>query len=113
MVKKKDHIRALARKYADELEKLGVPVESIILYGSYARGEAGEFSDIDFAVISNRFGQGDGFEFSGILSKAKWPFADELIEAIGLSPEQMDKAPRFSFVEEIKKKGEVIYKKAA
>ena len=113
MVKKEAHLKELAQKYANELERLGVPVESIILYGSYARGEAREYSDIDFAVISKRFGLGDGFEFSGILSMAKWPFADELIEAVGLSPKQIDNAPKYSFIEEIKKHGKVVYKKAA
>lgn len=113
MVKKSAHIKKLARRYADELERLGVPVDSIILYGSYARGEAGEYSDIDFAVISNRFGKGDGIEFSGILSMAKWPFAEELIEAIGLSPAQLTKAPKYSLVESIKQTGKVVYKKAA
>ncbi len=113
MGEKKARIKDIARKYAEELEKLGVPVELIILFGSYARGEAREYSDIDFVVISELFGQEDGLEFSGILSRAKHPLAAELIEAIGLSPKQIKQAPENSFIESIRKTGKVVYKKAA
>lgn len=34
-------------------EKYGDNVEEIILYGSYARGEAGEDSDIDLLIIGD------------------------------------------------------------
>ena len=112
MVKTEQDIIELAYKYARELEKLGVPVEEILLFGSYARGEARTFSDIDLAIVSTRFGKGDGLEFSGILSQARLSI-NEIIEAIGLSPEQIDKAPKYSLIEDIKKTGKVVYKKAA
>ena len=113
MVKEEAYIIELARRYAHELENLGISVKEIILYGSYARGEAKELSDIDFAVVSDRFGKEDCIEFSGILSKAKHPFYKDLIQAIGLSPTELRRALKYSFVEDIKKNGKVVYKKAA
>ena len=52
MVKTRTDLIASIRHYAEELERLGVPVERIILYGSHQRGEAHEDSDIDLAVFS-------------------------------------------------------------
>ena len=43
------------RKYLDELEKHNITVEKIYLYGSYARGNYREFSDIDLALVSKDF----------------------------------------------------------
>lgn len=112
MAKTEQDIKKLAEDYAKELEKLGVPVDKILLFGSYARGEARDLSDIDFAVISERFGKKDGIEFSGVLSRASIPF-DEIIEAIGLSPERLENAPKLSFFEHIRNTSKVVYKKAA
>ncbi len=112
MVKTETEVTELAGEYAKELEKLGIPVNEILLFGSYARGEARSFSDIDFAVLSEKFGKSDGLEFSGILSRARLGF-DAIIETIGTSPEKFYKAPRGSFFEHIRKTGKVVYKKAA
>ena len=37
------------------LELMGIHVNRVILFGSYAKGTASEYSDIDIAVISNDF----------------------------------------------------------
>ena len=37
------------------LEIGGIHIDKIILFGSYARGNANEYSDIDIAVISDDF----------------------------------------------------------
>lgn len=31
------------------------PIKSVYLFGSYAKGNAGEYSDIDLAVVSDKF----------------------------------------------------------
>lgn len=112
MVKTDRDVKKIAALYVRELEKLGVSVDEIRLFGSYARGEARSFSDIDFIVVSSRFGQKDRLELSGVLSRAAFPL-DAIIEAIGISPEKFESAPKGSFYEHIRKTGKVVYKKAA
>ena len=47
----------LVRRYADVV-RVHFPVRKVILYGSYARGTAQEYSDIDVAVLVTRI-EGD------------------------------------------------------
>jgi len=51
----------LANRYIDVLRKNNFPVQEAILFGSYARGNPKEDSDIDLAIISNMF-TGNRFE---------------------------------------------------
>jgi uncharacterized protein len=55
MVKTRREITALTRRYVAALEARGIPVERVILFGSYASGRAHAWSDIDLAVISPQF----------------------------------------------------------
>jgi predicted nucleotidyltransferase len=48
-------ITTLIRRYIAALEARGIPVERVILFGSYASGNPDEWSDIDIAVISPKF----------------------------------------------------------
>ena len=41
--------------YINELRKPGINPERTILYGSYAKGEQKEYSDIDIIIISDDF----------------------------------------------------------
>lgn len=47
----------IVRRYLDILNENGIRAEKAILYGSYARGDAGEYSDIDILVLSEQFDQ--------------------------------------------------------
>ena len=49
------------RRYIAELRKNGIPVQRAMLFGSWARGSAGEESDVDVALISSVF-SGDRFQ---------------------------------------------------
>ena len=55
MAKNIDLVRKLVSQYISQLKNCGISVERAILYGSFAKGYATEFSDIDFAVISKNF----------------------------------------------------------
>ncbi|MFA5866123.1 MAG: nucleotidyltransferase domain-containing protein [Phycisphaerae bacterium] len=110
MAKKRTEIIFAVKRYAAELERLGVPVDQIILYGSYRRGRAGEDSDIDLAVFSEAFGPPKHREFSGVLSEAKWN-TEPMIEAIGFHPLKLQTSSRISFLGEILRTGKIIYRR--
>lgn len=99
------------RDYAAELERRGIPVERVVLFGSHARGEGHPDSDIDLAVFSERFGGADHLEFSGVLSAATWT-TEPLIEAVGYHPAVLRKVPAISFLNEIISTGRVVYRRS-
>lgn len=109
MVETRADLISTVERYAAELERLGVPVERIIVYGSHARHQAGDDSDIDLAVFSEAFGPPDHLEFSGVLSQATWG-TESLIEAIGYHASVLEHVNPISFLHEIVTTGEVVYR---
>ncbi|MDD2716937.1 MAG: nucleotidyltransferase domain-containing protein [Candidatus Wallbacteria bacterium] len=87
------------------LEKL--PAKSIFLYGSYARGEEKEISDIDIAVIVDKI-EGNYLELSADLNGIGRKI-DPRIEPV-LLPDTKDPS---GFLETIIKTGKVFYQRAA
>lgn len=113
MVKTRSEIKKIVARYKDELEKLGIDVTQVILYGSYAGGQPKGYSDIDVAVVSNSFAKLDIFERQEILSRAHHNF-DEPLEPIGLTPKQLKE--KQGFAREIAERGITVFartKKAA
>ena len=49
------------KRFAEAVRKQGVDLKAVILFGSYARGEQREWSDIDVALVADEF-IGVGFE---------------------------------------------------
>jgi uncharacterized protein len=47
----------LIKKYYQELINANIPVEKIILFGSYAKGNPKPWSDLDICVVSKIFGK--------------------------------------------------------
>lgn len=47
----------LIKKYRKVLIKAGIPVKQMILFGSYAKGVAKPWSDVDVCVVSPMFGK--------------------------------------------------------
>jgi predicted nucleotidyltransferase len=110
MAKKKRDVKKIITEYINRLNRLGIEVSQIILYGSYAKGNPREYSDIDIAVVSQTFNKLDIFERQDLLSKAHHRLA-EPIEPIGLTPDQMKE--KKGFVREIIDKGIIIYSNPA
>jgi len=52
-------IITLIRDFVRRLSQEGIPVEKAFLYGSYARGEENEESDIDIMLVSELFDKND------------------------------------------------------
>lgn len=52
-----DKPEKLINKYYQAIKKAGIPVDQIILFGSYATGSAQPDSDLDICVVSKKFGK--------------------------------------------------------
>ena len=99
MVKSKREIEEIIRKYQEELKKLGINSQQVILYGSYARGNPREESDIDLIVVSEDFRNMNLRERLETLGLAAGRVL-EPIEAIGYT-EAETKDAKGTFLEEI------------
>ncbi|MCL4491309.1 MAG: nucleotidyltransferase domain-containing protein [Nitrospirae bacterium] len=95
MVKTEREIKIILNRYAAEIVKLGVTPQAILLYGSYARGNAREDSDIDVIIVSEDFKNMNLRERLELLGLAAGRVF-EPIEAIGYTPDEL----RGTFLEE-------------
>jgi predicted nucleotidyltransferase len=50
-----DNIRPVIEKYMAALADADIIIESAFLFGSYSKGNANEWSDIDIALVSGSF----------------------------------------------------------
>jgi len=94
----------LLRQYLQRLKENNIPVQKAILFGSYAKGETREDSDIDVAVISQVF-KGDRFADRRMIV----PFRrglDSRIEPIPFTPK--DFATGGVLIDEIKRSGKTF-----
>jgi predicted nucleotidyltransferase len=90
------------KQFADVVRQ-NFQVKKIILYGSYAKGLAGKYSDIDVAVVL------DSNEEDLLTSEAKLFKLRRDID-VRIEPVLLDeKNDRSGFLEEITKTGEIIY----
>ncbi len=99
----KNKIIGKLKKYITLVRK-GFSPKKIILFGSYARGDFTENSDIDIAVIVDKI-EGDFLDLEFQLFKLRRNI-DDRIEPVLL--EEND--DRSGFLESILKYGKVIYK---
>jgi predicted nucleotidyltransferase len=99
MVKTEREIKIIIERYKEELRKLGIRPQRVILYGSYAGGHHREDSDIDWIVISEDFKKFNLRERLEILGLAAGRVF-EPIEAIGYTEEEV-KDTKGTLLEEI------------
>lgn len=81
------------------------PVDKAILFGSYAKGEATNNSDIDLYIDTN--GKLRGLDFIGLL--------EVLVDTLGVDIDLIDKShiePDSLIIQEIEDGGTVIYEKS-
>ena len=55
----KKEVISLIRKFLKRLFQEGIPIEKAFLYGSFARGEQDEDSDIDVMLVSEAYDEND------------------------------------------------------
>lgn len=84
----RDEGLAIASNMKQELLRQNYPVHNVYLYGSVARGEAHEWSDIDIAVVC------DSFDVSKIREAQafykSYPQLDPRAQIVILHPEEKD-----------------------
>ena len=70
MAKRKDKklIHRLIKRFVSELRKRKIDIVAAYLFGSYAKGKASKWSDIDVALLTRKF-IGDSFDFKFMLMK--------------------------------------------
>ena len=81
-------LKQIISRYKNELEKMGVKAEKILLYGSQATGTVHEGSDIDLFVISSDwkiYSQRERLEMLGVAAARIL----EPIQAQGFTPDEV------------------------
>jgi predicted nucleotidyltransferase len=104
MHKAGSQIKEIVKQYIEVLLQYGIKVERVILYGSFAREESREDSDIDLVIVSESFQQMNLRERLEVLGVGAVRIMRP-IEAQGYTPEEIASAPKVSFLSEILKSG--------
>ena len=107
MLKKGTPIEELCREAVGFLSKY-IHVDRAVLFGSHARNEAREDSDIDLAIISDDFRDMNIWERIRLLARVS-VMVDSRLELKGFSRETYENPPEASMLKEIKSRGVVVY----
>lgn len=107
MYKTRPQIKEIVEEYKQALSVLGINVERVILYGSYALGNEREDSDIDLVIISRDFLKMNLRERLEVLGIAAARIMQP-IEARGYAPEEVGAVLSSSFLKEILEAGVTI-----
>ncbi|MCF6269172.1 MAG: nucleotidyltransferase domain-containing protein [Melioribacteraceae bacterium] len=105
MVTKK--VREIIRKYISELEKNGLNISKVFLYGSHAYGKPNRESDIDLLIVSPQFDNIDSGKYSAKLWLAT-EVVDFIIEPIGVGEKFFNSNEFSPLLDLVKAKGEEI-----
>ena len=97
-------VKVAISNYVKELKGDRLPIQKVILYGSYAKGRAGKWSDIDICIISSAFRKKDALEYLWKMKTKR--DIKTMISPVGFHPKDfIDESP---LVWEIKKTGREI-----
>lgn len=110
MVKDKALIKDTINLFIEEVER-HYDVETVILFGSWVKRTADEYSDIDLAIVAPEFGK-NRLKEAQFLSKIAWE-VDAAIEAIPYSVDEYNSVDTTCFLYKIIQDGEVVYSKAS
>ena len=82
--------------------KKDIPINKVILYGSYAKGKAKKGSDVDIVIISEKFGKNPQKEGKYLFRKL-WDVENTGIEPVGYSSKDFYTSNPSPLLYEIKK----------
>jgi predicted nucleotidyltransferase len=88
MVTRTSELKDILRRFRRELNRSGIHPQQILLFGSYARGEAHEGSDIDLIVVSPDWAHLNRRERLELLGLAAVRIM-ESVQAQGFTPEEI------------------------
>lgn len=96
-----DEIKSILKKYIQENKEL-YKINKVVLFGSYARGEADKFSDIDLIIL-------DSPDFYGMRSICFYSELKEIFkkDVDSFIEKSVDKTSRF--YQNILKEGVIVY----
>lgn len=100
MAQVRSEIAKIVERYRDQLAAMGIRAERVFLFGSHARGEPREGSDIDLIVVSPDFREKNLRERAELLGVAAARIL-EPIQALGVTPEEVAARPRAPFLDEV------------
>lgn len=95
----------LIKKYRQVVINAGIPVQQMILFGSYAKGSPKPWSDVDVCVVSPLFGK-DGYDEMVRLKKLTG-LVEDMIEPHPYSPKDLTD-PWDPLAYEIRTHGKII-----
>ncbi|OGW61634.1 MAG: nucleotidyltransferase [Nitrospirae bacterium RBG_16_64_22] len=98
-------VLGIISRFRKAVEARGVAIDKIVLYGSHARGAAGEESDIDLVVISRDFERKNYWQRIELLSDAIYEVL-EPIEAVAMTPDEWETGE--SLLVDFAKNGQVV-----
>lgn len=101
-----ESILNILKKFREAIERRGVRVVNLVLYGSQAQGTARKDSDIDVVVVSPAFVGMDYWQRIEVLSQAiceVW----EPIEAVAMTPQEWKDGD--SMIAQFARQGEMVY----
>ncbi len=78
----------LARRYKLSLEEASIPMSAFIVFGSVARNEMHDQSDVDIAVVGTSF-KGDRLQEMSDIRKLRYPISYRL-QPIWFYPEDLE-----------------------
>lgn len=107
MAKAEADIKRIVEDFVRHLPP-SIRVQKVVLYGSHARGNPHEWSDIDIAVISDDFKGLPPFKRAEVLAMAHLK-SDPALAPIAYTLEEYHNASHLTFLGEIKRTSIVIY----
>ncbi|MDA2922835.1 nucleotidyltransferase domain-containing protein [Patescibacteria group bacterium AH-259-L07] len=99
-------INKAIKEYIEVLKK-DIPIQKVIIYGSYAKGKGRKGSDIDLVIVSDKFGKSPQEEGKYLFRKL-WDIENAKIEPIGYSPKDFQTSSPSPLLYEIRKYGKEI-----
>ena len=100
MAETTSQLKPIIRRFRAELEKMGIRIEHVMLYGSHATQSAQDGSDIDLIIISPDFApynQRERLEMLGIAAARIL----ESVQANGFTPQEIEKRQLMPFWDQI------------
>jgi predicted nucleotidyltransferase len=101
-------IKKMAGNLTKTLRANAIFVDKIILYGSYAKGQQRDHSDIDIAIISPNFAGMKLLEIQAELARVLSKYLS-IVEPVGYAPEDLLSVEPGTLLGEIKKSGKILY----